>query len=570
MSLKLRARSWAARVAIALGGAALVVPLVSVPATAAGTGTIAVCLIDSTGASIIPNGDQAWWQQGSSHYVGAVGPSGCRESTIPIGNVTVWVGKDGTFSDHRTVTVNENQTTRVDFYTTKVTVRYAGSVAFGGPSGDRAWFKGGAADASKELLSNGTNPTMFRMSSSAGFVRTPVSWPIATGTGKSTYVTLMAMQVKKNDGTGLAGVKADYKPGMYTYHAPGSTDSNGLLGWAYQHPMGLAQGVDVTAFSNGTRQTKSFDSRTDNLFKFQTTQLTVHYNDTMMFYYSGYASNWNGSPMEVFPGTYPIKFRSWVPQESPAGAYAQTSITVPDPASGPVEKTAVVVRFHSSTGAGLVGSVAYYRSGWNYPGVSTNMRTDWNTPGATPLNTPGAGVFLMDGAPTNIAVALFYNGQHQQLANQNPQTKPLAYFKTGNVDVKLVDSHNAGLAGGSASYYANGWHSIGTTDSSGVLSLEMLPGSYAFSMSYAGTSEQLNGQPVTLPSSTITFQTGPVYDSTGGSVSSYYANGWRTFHDGMELLAGQYWFGFNDATPQAKFTLNGHGVESWVPPLLGS
>lgn len=571
MSMNLRARwrasSLARRVAVALGAAALVVPLVAAPAQAADTGTIAVCVTDSTGANVIPNGDQTWWQQGSSAYVGAVGASGCRESIIPVGSTNVWVGLNGTLSDHRTVTVTKDTTTKVTFYTTKVTIRYAGDVAFGGPFGNSSWFKQSTADGSKELLSNGT-PVMFRMDSSAGAVRTPVSWPIASGIGQQKAFTLMAMQVKKNDGTGLAGATARYKAG-YDYAVTGFTDANGLLGWSHS---GLVASVDVQAKApSNTTQTKTFDATTTKLFSFQTTRLTVHYNDTIMFYYSGYASNWNGSPMEVFAGTYPVKFRTWVGAEGAnAGMYAQTSITVPEPANGPVEKTALVVRAHDSTGAGIVGTITYYNGGWAYPGTQTNMGTDWGTAGNAPLGKAGAGVVLLDGAPTNVVVALVYNGTRQQLPAQNVQTKPLFYFKTAKVDVKLADSANAPLAGGGASYYASGWYTIGTTDASGKVSVEMLPGSYSFAMTYLGTREQFNGQSVALPSSTITFQTGKVHDVTDGSVSSYYANGWKPFTQDMELLNGKYWFGFNDGTPQAQYVLTGHGVTTYIPPLLNS
>lgn len=559
--------AYARRVGVILGAAAaLTVPLfvaTTSPAGAdTGTGTIAVCLTNSQGTNVTIAGDHAWYQAngGSIDYVGAVGHSGCRESSFASGaSVAVWVATQGTFSQHKTVTVTSGETTRVNFYTTDVTIQYPGAVAFGG-IGNSAWFKQSSATASRELLSNGTDPTMFRMSTPAGLVYTPVSWPVANGPGASASFSLMALQVLNNDGSPEGGASAVYTPGQYTHHVPGSTNASGLLGWAHS---GLLTNVTVTAKVNDTASTDTDDVSTTGLFRFQTTNLTLHYTGGEILYHGGYWDHFTAPSMELFAGTYPFQFSSGPAAGNPGGTYAQTDITVPDPTDGPVTKTAAVVRFQDSTGAGLTGSVSYYLHGWHNPGVETDMGASWGVSPADTGNEPGSAVVLFDGAPTGVVFALSFQGERQQLPRQNIQTDSVAYFHTADVAVELLGSNGLPLRTGQASYYARGWHGIGDTSNAdnGYLHIEMLPGSYSFAMTYKGTREQLNGQSVSGSSSTVTFQTGQV-NSTSGAATGYYAAGWRTFANGMELLPGSYWFHFNDGTGQAKETLVGATVNT--------
>jgi hypothetical protein len=530
-------------------------------ASAADTGTIAVCATDSTGANIVLGNDQAWYKTGSTYYVGAVGTSGCRESTLAAGtNVEVWVAKNGTYSQHLTGTVPDGSTLRFDFYTTNVTIQYPGQVAFGGPHGDSAWFKQTAATASMELLSDGVDPTMFRASSSAGYVHDiAVSWPVATGTGKSATFSLMAMRVRNNDGTGEAGATAVYKAGLYSYFAPGSTNADGLLGWAH---AGLQTDVTVTAKVNNTTSSQTQDVSSVGLFDFQTTNLTLNYSeDVRYFYNSTYASFFDKPSMELFAGTYPFQFRSGAVAGNPGAAYSQVDITVPDPSQGPITKSAAVVRFQDSTGAGLVGSVSYYLQGWHNAVADTDMGAAYFSLPANTGSEPGSAVLLFDGAPTNVVFALTYNGTRQQLPTQNIQTNSVAYFHTTDVAVELRNHLGNPIDTGDASYYASGWHTIGTT-SSGVVHVQMLPGSYSFAMTFDGTRQQLNGQAISGATTTVTFTTTLVFvelqdhysgilDIPANGSASYYTSGWHaiTTEDSnnhrivqTEMLPGSYSF----------------------------
>ena len=72
-------------------------------------------------------------------------------------------------------------------------------------------------------------------------------------------------------------------------------------------------------------------------------------------------------------------------------------------------------------------------------------------------------------------------------------------------------------------------------------------------MGYVGGSEQKSGvNVVTTP--TITFQTGQVH-STSGAATQYYASGWKTFTNDMEMLPGSYKFKFSDGTSDTTYPI---------------
>lgn len=104
--------------------------------------------------------------------------------------------------------------------------------------------------------------------------------------------------------------------------------------------------------------------------------------------------------------------------------------------------------------------------------------------------------------PGSYTFEMKYEGTHTQVV-QNTADDAVIVFRTINVTLMLKDSQGNPVDNGSASYYAGGWRSIGNT-SGGQITKELLPGSYSFAMTYAGTNKQLLSDIATNPF--ITFQ----------------------------------------------------------------
>ncbi|NOU69242.1 hypothetical protein GC096_35075 [Paenibacillus sp. LMG 31461] len=198
---------------------------------------------------------------------------------------------------------------------------------------------------------------------------------------------------------------------------------------------------------------------------------------------------------------------------------------------------AVRVQLQDSNGNPLSGGIVkYYDGGWKDFGVTG---TDGRVSKSLPANT--------------YTFSMTYEGTNKEQV-QHTGTNGVVAFQTVKVKAQLKDSQGHLMDGGSVSYYAGSWLTMGSTIG-GEVSKELLPGSYTFSMTYEGTyREQLQhigSDPV------VVFQTVKVKaqlkDSHGhlmdsGSVS-YYAGSWLTMGSttsgeiSKELLPGTYTFG---------------------------
>jgi hypothetical protein len=87
--------------------------------------------------------------------------------------------------------------------------------------------------------------------------------------------------------------------------------------------------------------------------------------------------------------------------------------------------------------------------------------------------------------------------------------------------------------------------------------MEVLPTNYTFRETYEGASVQIEQDVSSNPA--VVFQTVAVH-SDSETATQYYASGWQTFTQDMELLPGDYPFRFSDGTPQTTVTITAGGV----------
>ena len=176
----------------------------------------------------------------------------------------------------------------------------------------------------------------------------------------------------------------------------------------------------------------------------------------------------------------------------------------------------VTVKLLDSHGTGISGgSAQYYANGWHQLGA-----------------TDASGSVMADLLPGSIPFGMTAGGIYNQ-KTQDPSSDPTVVFQAVATTVQLLDSHGAGMAGGSAQYYANGWHQLGATDASGSVMADLLPGSIPFGMTSGGIYNQKTQDPSGDP--TVVFQavatTVKLLDSHGtgipGGAAQYYANGWH-------------------------------------------
>jgi hypothetical protein len=193
----------------------------------------------------------------------------------------------------------------------------------------------------------------------------------------------------------------------------------------------------------------------------------------------------------------------------------------------------VTVKLLGSNGSGLSGAVVqYYSGGWKAFGT-----------------TGGDGTVSMALPPGTYNFQISYAGASQQ-KSQNVGTNPNVVFQTTLVTMKLLAHDGVTVLSGGTQYYAGSWKmfGVGTT----TATMELLPLTYTFKISYGGASQQKSQNLAT--NANVIFQTVQVH-SDSGKCTSYYAGGWRTFTQDMELLPGTYTFRFSDGTVNTSYTL---------------
>jgi hypothetical protein len=340
----------------------------------------------------------------------------------------------------------------------------------------------------------------------------------------------VTVQLKDSTGAALDPGTVQYYGGSWT---PIGTTSNGqvtkeLLPGTYSFRMTYA----------GVNNDKSQNIGSNPVVVFQTVSVSVQLKDstgaaldpgTVKYYGGGWTpigATSNGQvTKELLPGTYSFRMTF-------AGVSNDKSQNI---GSNPVvvfQTVGVTVQLKDSTGAALdPGTVQYYGGGW------------------TPIGATSNGQVTKELLPGTYSFRMTYAGVSND-KSQNVGSNPVVVFQTVNVSVQLKDSTGATLDPGTVQYYGGGWTPIGAT-SNGQVTKELLPGTYSFRMTYAGMSNDKSQSIGTSP--VVVFQTGKVLSATN-SCTSYYAGGWRTFTNGMELLPATYTFRF-DGYPQTSYSI---------------
>ena len=393
---------------------------------------------------------------------------------------------------------------------------------------------------------------------------------------------LVTMKLLDSAGTTeLSGGAQYYANGWKTFGNGTTTTTMEMLPLTYTFQVSYA----------GASMQKSQNVASDPVVIFQATKVTLQFSGQIQYYAGGWKP-FNKPSMNLLPGTYTFKFDAY-----------QMNITV---SGSEMTKSIVIAKLLNSSGGGISGGAAqYYDGGWKVMGTtgsngvllyaidglkgtlsfimtyggasvekSQNIATDsyvvfqttkvtMKLLGSNNNELNGGAEYYANGyktfgngtttttmelLPLTYTFRVSYAGASVE-KSQNVASDPVVIFKTTEVTMKLLGSNNNELNGG-AEYYANGYKTFGNGTT--TTTMELLPLTYTFRVSYAGASVEKSQNVASNP--VVVFQTGKV-NSDSGRCTQYYASGWKTFIQSMELLPGNYAFLFNDGFPQTAYLI---------------
>ena len=392
------------------------------------------------------------------------------------------------------------------------------------------WQTFGTTDASGRV-SRELQPGTYTFGMNYAFARQEKSQNIASNPTVVFQTTNVTVQLKDSTGALMDTGTVQYYSGGWRDigSTSGGQVSKQLLPGTYTFSMNYAF----------ARQEKAQNIATNSTVVFQTINATVQLKDstgalmdtgTVQYYSGGWhdigSTSGGQVSKELLPGTYTFSMNyAFARQEK-----AQNIGTNPTVVFQTISAT---VQLKDSTGALMdTGTVQYYSGGWR------------------DIGSTSGGQVIKELLPGSYTFSTNYAFARQEKA-QNISTNPTVVFQTVNAMVQLKDSTGALMDTGTVQYYSGGWRDIGST-SGGHVTKELLPGTFTFSMNY-GFARQEKAQNVAADP-TVVFNTGRVH-SDSGSCSQYYAGGWRTFTQDMELLPIAYTFRFNDGTSDSLYTV---------------
>jgi len=453
------------------------------------------------------------------------------------------------YTQQQAVTVVSVPTQTVTFQTSLVTLNlqdHTGALITGS-SGTGGYYSGGwhtmgstgsTGQVSIELLP-GTG-YYFNMNYNNYTQQQPVT---VTGGTTQTIIfktTLVILNLQDHTGaliSGSSGTGGYYSGGWYTMGSTGSTGqvSKELLpGSGYYFNMN---------YNNYTQQQPvAVTSGPTQTITFQTTLVTLNLQDHTGAlitgasgtggYYSGgwYTMGSTGSTgqvsKELLPGSgyyFNMNYNNYT-QQQPVAVTSGPTQTIT------FQTTLVTLNLQDHTGAlitGTSGTGGWYSGGWY------TMGSTGSTGQVSKELLPGSGYYFN----------MNYNNYTQQQAvSVTSGPTQTVTFQTTLVTLNLQDHTGALITGtsGTGGWYSGGWFSMGSTGSTGQVSMELLPGSgYYFNMNYHNGTQQIGSVNVNSGSTwtqSVNFQTALVnihfQGNTGishsGASIGYYSGGWYT------------------------------------------
>ncbi|WP_135555139.1 hemoblobin-interacting domain-containing protein [Paenibacillus cymbidii] len=278
----------------------------------------------------------------------------------------------------------------------------------------------------------------------------------------------VAIRLRDSTGQPLSGATVTYYDG--SWRSFGITDADGVA-----HRFLPDRNYTFGISYEGTYAQQTQHTAASNRIDFQTTNVTVRLVDSGGNPLSGgaatyYAGSWRSfgtigldgtASRELLPGnyTYGMTYEGTYMQK------AQNTATVPDVVFATVK---VEVTLTSSQLAPLSGGTAQYYAG------------SWRGLGTTGAN----GKIVKELLPGTYTFGMQYEGTASQMTI-NTSTSASVPFRTVNVMVRTIDDNNDPMRGGTATYYALNWRTIGKIGASGEVSKELLPGKITFGLDIA-------------------------------------------------------------------------------------
>jgi len=268
--------------------------------------------------------------------------------------------------------------------------------------------------------------------------------------------------------------------------------------------------------------TKAQDLSVNPVVVFQTTNTSVQLKNSQgnlidtgtVQYYSGawraFGTTTNGvTTKELLPNSYSFSMTYAFASNNKQQDIGANSTVV-------FQTVNAAVQLKNSQGSLIDQGTAQYYSG------------AWRTFGTT-----SGGVTTKELLPNNYSFMMTYayaSNTKQQDLNSNPTV----IFQTVNTTVQLENSQGNLIDTGTVQYYSGAWRTFGTT-TNGTVSLELLPNSYQFNMTYAfvtnsktqnvGSNNIVSFSSVLATVNVTDTQNNPV----NNAVVTYYSGAWRQF-----------------------------------------